>query len=290
MSLEKKILEDIQKTGFVTELKVVSLLIEKGWSTEHSTTYEDKDENISREIDILASKVTYIKQLGFRLTFYLVIETKKTDRPWIVFTTSKKFPELGWRIMHRTDNIHKWNPVPEMESGGFYSSIFDLDCLEGNPRNTHLRIGKAFHELGKSPKDKSQIYEGLITCGKAARYFKDKYQLEKEITDFMPEEETDVAIYLPTVVLDGLLYEVYNDEKGEITIHEETFIPIEMKYSSPHYRQGDWDLDLHPDIVSFKYLSDHLDELDKWKSSMLEKMTLVLKKLNKQPYSWFSKK
>ena len=70
--LKKKILKDIEKTGFVTELKAVSLLIENDWVTEHSSTYEDKDNNISREIDIVASKVKYINELGFTLTIYLI--------------------------------------------------------------------------------------------------------------------------------------------------------------------------------------------------------------------------
>src|SRR5688572_29512818 len=122
--LEKKILEDIEKTGFVTELKTVSMLIDHGWRTQHSSTYEDKDNNISREIDIVASKVEYIKELGFRLVFYLIVETKKSERPWIIFTTDRRFATLGWSIMHKGYNDKKKENLPD--GGHFHSTVFDI--------------------------------------------------------------------------------------------------------------------------------------------------------------------
>ncbi len=105
--LEKKILDDIQKTGFASELRVISALLEQGWNTDHGETYEDKDENKSREIDITASKPAYDPQVAFRFNFTLVIEVKRSEQPWIVFTTDRKMKAAGWRIMHKSRNDRK---------------------------------------------------------------------------------------------------------------------------------------------------------------------------------------
>lgn len=284
MELEEKILKDIEKTGFVTELKAVSLLIEKGWSAEHSTTYEDKDENRSREIDIIASKVEYVKELGFRLTIYLVVEVKKSERPWIIFTTDKKFRTPGWAQIHNGYNTSKWEKYAEMKEGGYYSTVFDLDCISRkSPRENVFRIGKAFHELEKSPNDKSNIYSALICSGKAAKYFCDRYNYGDQPKDFELDTETDLSLFLPTVVLDGHLFEVYNGSSGEMKVKKESYIPVEMKYSSPNYRDGNWDIDFFPDVVTFDYLSTYIDNIESWRQSMIKKMTKQLRDLGKLP-------
>lgn len=272
--LEKKILEDIQKTGFVSELNAVSILIENDWKTDHSETYEDKDENKSREIDIIASKSIYVHDIGFRFSFYIFIEVKKTDRPWIIFTTDRKFASTGWRIMHRSYNDRK---------SGEISSIFDIGCINPNdPRENRFRVGKAFHELNKQPSDKSKIYEALITSCKAAKYFSDLY--ERPFSHFDPEKETELSIYLPIVILDGLLFEVFNGINGQILVHRREHIPIEMSYSSPNYRLGRWDSDFLPDIITLNYLQEHLRVLETWRKSILAEAIVRLKNNGKKPF------
>ncbi|MDP4265133.1 MAG: hypothetical protein Q8941_21575 [Bacteroidota bacterium] len=283
MSLKEKILKDIEKTGFVTELKTVSMLIKNEWSAEHGTTYEDKDENRNREIDIVASKVKYVNELGFRLIFYLVIEVKKTDRPWIVFTTRPDFATLGWRIMNRTSNIYKWEASDKFENGGHFVPILDVDCIRKNSiREYAFRAGKAFHELEKSPTDKSKVYEALICSGKAAYYLSNRFKQE-ELKDFDVHKEVNIQIYLPIVVLDGLLFEVFTNHEGDIDVEEKDFIPVEMSYSSPNYRIGNWDTEFFPDIIRFDYLSKHLENIEAWRQSMIESISKQLVSLGKQP-------
>jgi hypothetical protein len=283
MDLKEKILEDIEKTGFVSELKAVSMLIKNGWSAEHGTTYEDKDENRNREIDIVASKVKYVNELGFRLTFYLVIEVKKSTRPWIVFTTTPSFATLGWRVMNRSYNIYKWVESDKFEAGGHQMPILDVDCVRENSiREYTFRVGKAFHELEKSPTDKSKVYEALICSGKAAHYLRHRFERE-QLKDFDVNKEVDIQIYLPIVVLDGLLFEVFTNHSGDIDVQEKDFIPVEMSYSSPKYREGNWDTEFFPDIIRFDHLSKHLENIETWRLTMIDKISEILKSLGKQP-------
>ncbi len=275
--LKKKILEDIKKTGFVSELKTISLLIDKGWKTEHSETFEDKDENKSREIDVLASKVEYVKELGFRLTINLVIEVKKSDKHWIIFSSKRRIRGLGWRIMNRTYNTR-------MDG----TTLFGPRIIDSkSPRETIELVGKAFHEFNKSPNEKSNIYGALISVSKAAMYFRDRFNDGKPLKNFAPEEETSVSIYLPVVVLDGLLFEVCTVNKGNIKLKEKDFIPTELSYSSPNYKNEMYASDLFPDIVTYKGLGTYLNTIEKWRLNMFLEMTESLKKVGKKPARWY---
>lgn len=283
MELKEKIKKDIEKTGFITELKVVSALIKRGWSTQHGTTYEDKDENRNREIDVVASKVTYVRDLDLRITISLVVEIKKSERPWIIFTTRPDFPMIGWRILHKATNIRKWELDAEMENGGYFSTYLDASYITNSSIREHaFRVGKAFHELEKSPNDKSKIYEALICASKASHYFKNRYN-ESGPIKFDPNQEVDIQFFLPTVILDGLLFEVHIADDGELCINEKDFIPVEMNYSSPAYRQGTWDAEFFPDVIRFDHLNQHLDALEGWAQSMTKLISQKLKTMGKQP-------
>lgn len=287
MDIKEKILEDIKKTGFIVELNSVSKLLEKDWQTEHSTSYEDKDENKSREIDIIASKVDYIKEFDTRITFSLVIEVKKSERPWIIFTTFAKFTSLGWRVLNKCRNTDKWVKSEDLPSGGFFSTVLTVDCIAiDSPRRNSYRVGKAFHELAKDPSDKSKIYEALISSAKAAYYLRNRFPLQKP-KEFNASEEVDIQIFLPIVILEGRLFEVYNALSGKIQIEEKDYIPVEMSYSSPNYSAGGWDTDFFPDVIKFEFLDTYLDMVDNWRLSMKDQVAEIMRSLNKLPAKRF---
>lgn len=283
MDIKEKILEDIKKTGFISELNSVSKLLQKEWETEHSTSYEDKDENRSREIDIVASKVDYIREIDTRITFTLVIEVKKSDRPWIIFTTYPRFSTLGWRVLNKCTNTDKWVQSPDLPNGGYYSTVLNVDCIAvGSPRKRTFRVGKAFHELAKDPGDKSKIYEALISSAKASHYLRNRFASEKP-KDFNPAEEVDIQIFLPVVILDGRLFEVYNGLSGKIEIEEKDYVPVEMSYSSPNYMVGGWEADFFPDVIKFDFLDTYLDIIDNWRLSVKSQVADIMRSLNKLP-------
>jgi hypothetical protein len=83
--LKRKIMEDIKKTGFITELEIGSLLLRNGWRVGHSSSYNDKDLEKAREIDIIAYKGFYNEEIDFRFGIQLIFEIKKTSRHWVIF-------------------------------------------------------------------------------------------------------------------------------------------------------------------------------------------------------------
>lgn len=269
-SLETLIMEDLKNTGFIAELKVGSILNKHDWKTFPCFSYMDKDEGKSREIDMIASKIGSDEELQFNLYVDLVIEIKKSNsKHWIVFTVPKSNPDLGWSIIHGGTNHIKHvkslfdEPTPTM--------IFNYKNIEnGNPKTGIERVGKAFHEFKKSEKDTSQIYGSLISCAKAAIYHRDLFHNLMDIRDFDVKKHTSLSLYIPIVVFDGLLFEVFNDNEGEIQIQAAQYIPVEMQYSSPNYSQSGFYSTFHPDLITIDYLPKYLQNIEVWINKMWE--------------------
>jgi hypothetical protein len=62
-SLEKKILEDMEKTGYPTEIMSASIMQGRGWEVTHKPSYWDEDERKSREFDIIAFRGKKIQNI-----------------------------------------------------------------------------------------------------------------------------------------------------------------------------------------------------------------------------------
>lgn len=266
-----KILDDIRKTGFVTELIVGSTLKKKGWHTYHSESYIDKDSGKSREIDIIATKVYANSESKIHVELTLVIEIKKMkQKPWVVFCTKKNSFFYGWRILHTGFNNHK-------KGSGSVFQVTDLE--KNNFRNNNRLIGNAFHEAFKKPDEPSKVYESLISATKAAIYQKEISSIDNN-EDFDCNEETELHIFIPLVVLDGELYSVILDDAGEVILSESEYIQILLNYSSPNY--GDLDNAFLPDLVKQSYLDNYLDQTETWfntfTDSFSKRLSIIRKK------------
>ncbi len=123
-------------------------------------------------------------------------------------------------------------------------------------------------------------------ASKAAHYFCHRHPAP--FVYFNIAEESELSIYLPIVVLEGRLFEVYNDYDGEIQLQEQGHIPVEMSYSSPNYRKGLWDADFLPDIVTAAYFPEYLKALDGWRQSILERTSQRLIENGKLPNPKFT--
>lgn len=278
ISLEEKILNDLDKTGFITELEIGEELHKKGWQPSHGQSYEDLDSNISREIDIHAHRHRYSKKANLYLTLYLIIEVKKdSKRPWVVFTTKERFlGGLGWRNAHVLRN-HRI-PLEGSSSSRARTLLNASGVIKNNPKVNYPRVGKAYHEAFKDPGEKSKIYESLISASKATFYLRSLHDPGKEHTEerFNPKKSVEASLYLPVVVLDGNLYEVYLSNKGEKVIEKVGCLPIQFNFSSPNYGETSYDRDLEffPDIVTKENLGNYLLQLEAWFESMFSAFEL----------------
>jgi hypothetical protein len=88
---ETKILQELQKTGYPTEIVSASLMQWRGWGVIHNPTYLDDSEDRSREFDIRAYKSFDFEDGRFSIGVYLITECKKSEKPWVFFMTPERY-------------------------------------------------------------------------------------------------------------------------------------------------------------------------------------------------------
>ncbi|WP_300978713.1 hypothetical protein [Flavobacterium sp.] len=253
--LKKKILNDIKKSGFLAEMKANQILVKSGWQNTHNaSTFLDKDMEKSREIDITTYKNKNDKEKNISLGIHLIIEVKKSDKPWIIFCQDRNAPinrGLGWGILNFADNVNRQN----------------LQYNDINLKNRHsnsLMFGTSYYEAFKEPSESSQVYSALMTSCKASVFKKKQNSWEIEDKKYDPNKNHHVEFFLPIVVLEGLLFQSTLNEIGEIQLNQVNYAPIKLNYSSKNYKESTF----YPEIVTMDGLQEHLEKIDEWFDSL----------------------
>ncbi len=92
MSEIENIKADMKKAGFPLEVVAGSRFTSKGWTPRHQVFFHDKDENKSRYVDIVAHRADEKDFQQFkRLNYTVVVECKKSDKPWVFYTPPSSF-------------------------------------------------------------------------------------------------------------------------------------------------------------------------------------------------------
>ena len=259
--LIEKIKKDIKKAGFKSEMKATSILLKEGWGrTINSISYNDKDENKSRELDILSVRQIVDDTENYSMAIVLSIEVKKSEKPWVVFSRNKiaeENSEPGWNILNSKYNLHS-NNISE-------------DIINNkNPLHQSSKIGTGFHEAFKSPNEKSQIYKALLTSCKAAVYQKDLYS--KYLSGYRSGKKV-LYFILPLVIVDGNLFETFLDNTGKISVIESNYIPIKLYYSSNQYAQKLF----FSEIITINGFKKYLDKITLWLNDMFNNCNFIEK-------------
>jgi hypothetical protein len=90
----------VERSGFPLEMEVASTLVKEGWDVAPASTYRDRDQDVLREIDLVAHKILRITPPGSSTTPYsveveLVIECKKSQEyVWVFLPQPRSHEEL----------------------------------------------------------------------------------------------------------------------------------------------------------------------------------------------------
>lgn len=216
--LKKKVIEEIRKTGYPTELRVGNLLSRLGWNVNYNRYYFDRDEQKGREIDISAFLLSSSK--GLSIGLHLIFQVKSSKKPWVVFSSKREiFEGGGW---------HRLNYGNEV-------AITDLseDELEKESSLVKIsRIGRSYCECFKSENEKKEIFEALTSVVKASEHCLEK---NKEAAKRTEKHRRYLHFVEPVIVLDGLLYEAYISTKDELKVNEIAYIPVSFGFISGAY-------------------------------------------------------
>ena len=267
--LKNKIIADITKTGFPSELKVASSLRSAHWTCEQNLTYNDFEAGRSREIDLKARKYFNRKGEKFSCAINLIIEVKKSSRPWVIFTINNSpsyfdFKGPGYGIIHSRKNIS-------------FSDLAAKDLMHDFPRNLTNIIGTNFYEAFKSPDEPSKIYEALMSSIKATFFqaFKSNGLLNEPkqtiitadiLLQQTPDKHRHIEVYIPVVIVDGVLCTSTLSEDQTIELTETFYVPVQMSHSVSPY---DTYYLYHPEVISLNYIPNFLKSLDNWGDSLL---------------------
>lgn len=269
---DKKLLGDIKKTGFPTELKVGSIFQKNDWYIRHSTYYIDIDNNEEkeREIDISAinEREFIVNNKACKIIHHLICEVKKTDdgKPWIIFTT-KKNPEeddLKYvKVRGYGDYSFKLNENETI----FSKSRIHRNSLMGEIN----RIGRTYFVYIKNKKTQNnnkQIISALYSTIKALeKYFYGSHPLyqRKEIRNVKYKEYNVILeVIEPIIILEGPLYEAYLNGKGDLVLEKASSTIISFN----HLCETDQNNYL-VEVVSLEFLINILSLKDNWMTKYL---------------------
>lgn len=204
----QKILDWINKTGYPLELKGESILNDAGFMIINSHLYKDPEKQIFRELDLLASH--YWSEKTLSLSFELLIECKKSDKPFLLLSNRK-------------------NKRTSISIGEY------LEVLDPNAR---IAIGnpKIEVELPKPTSSGFKIIQAFVDSDEVIhkatnsliKSFSDWKIQEKEYMETNIEENSHTLLF-PILLLDAPLLALTLDEKKEMNLEEINSCILEYK-------------------------------------------------------------
>lgn len=205
--ISKKIIEDLEKIGFPAEVVVSSDLENKKWMVYNGALFEDNNEGKTREIDVravdvdfsLANKIKKKIRRGNenKLISHLIIEVKKSDKPWIFFDNGRP----------------NWPGIPNQnfksEKEDFPNTFDELKSL-GLKKHRYIKakLHKSYHVAFTKPSEPSTIYEALVKTTKALNYFKNHYGIGGY----------SLHLFTPVVVFDGTLWSATLNKGNKVAL------------------------------------------------------------------------
>lgn len=211
--LGDKIIDDLLKTGFPLEVFTSNILNNNNWRVVSSPLYIDPDNKITRELDINALKIykssSYSKNNRTALFSHLIIQCKKSAKPWVFF-----------------DNAHKqyfWLGFYGIKSSAddFISKL----CLHGEEigfkhhRYKRVKLHRSFHVAFNEPNQTSLIYDALISVCKALYYYKNQYG-----------GKDTVHFFTPIIVIDGTLWSASLRKNSKVSLRKANKLVVDFDY------------------------------------------------------------
>jgi hypothetical protein len=251
--LRSKLLKDIEQTGFPTELKVSKIFQARGWSVNENTYFIDQDENKGREIDMEVHRNSFTyKPKHICIWSMLSVEIKKSEKPWVVFTSNRKIGDVaGYRLINHTHNINSTQLTAE-------------DISHAHPSMVYKSVGRSGHVAFSG--NNSQLFSAVVSATKASI---EEHKLAEEHKEAYDNNSLDAVFYTPLVILNGRLFSACLNLKDEIELEEAQHIAYQFNYMSPSYEQRSYLVE----IVTLDGLSIYISKQDEWLKSMLKSLS-----------------
>jgi len=254
-----RLLRAIQSAGYLFENEVGKEFEKAGYQVQFNVNYEDEEEGLSREIDIVATDAVSAGWPAHAPTWYytqVVAECRAASNPVIFFT--RRVPHVGAPTAQSIPTLGAAFEWPSMQAlkekpDDIQSRVYQF-FMKNDHRLTTPRISSQFCVVKPRGNDgaweASQgnfFNESLAPLVKAVSYLK---QIGFEYK--LPQQSLDAAIYHPVVVLRDKLYSC-DVTAGEPDIREADHIVFNSEYISRVFRGH-----VLIDVITRQYLDEYI--------------------------------
>jgi hypothetical protein len=244
--LGKKITEDLEKSGFASEMKVVATFWKSKWNCKSGLVYFDHDEKKSRELDFRGIHI--YSQDNLMSEFVILGEVKKSQHPWVVFKRGdSEIPAI--ELFGGEDILCAYNlPMPRTHT--LARAEFSLTA-----RNRWQGYG--IHETFKNPDQPSRWFSAFVATSKAVEnsvmYFESYFKGNKKLKEYNSQQPSYLGILKPVVIIDGSLFSAETTD-GQLIVNEIQAASVKFEYKSVNYARNHYLVDL----VCINALGDYL--------------------------------
>jgi hypothetical protein len=238
-SFQNKVEEWLRKEGYPLEFATASAFRQAGFRVRQGEHVRNPDTGVVREIDVVASIDGFVGDQIVRLSYIIECKWSK-NKPWIIFTS-----------MH-----HRIAPGACIaQTIGSDLGRAALWCVAGNSALHQTSTfstpdGAGFGARQAFSDGKDVCYSALQSVVSAARLRAMYYETPSRDPKHLPRVS---FVALPTVVVDGALFEAYFDEdSGELKTHPANAVRL-------HWRGAEsWQHFATVDVVAASYLNEFL--------------------------------
>lgn len=215
---EDKVVEWLNKSGYIFEIKCVDAFKSAGFKVESSVHYYDHNSNVHREVDFLAYKSITLANLKYSFNICFVVECKSHIEPIIAvssFSNLKKETVLANLLC--SNNVAKIQKSI-LSKGGLNNFTFGIQKEEIIPQTIIAYTGGS-NKLTDNKKDR--VYESMMQSLNASLFLRDtSNKLDTRFSN----------IYIPVVVFDNKL-SVANSIKSEINLSNVDYLKVSKLYA-----------------------------------------------------------
>ncbi len=222
--LEKSVLEELQRTGYPTEIVSASIMQQHGWEVIHNPSYLDDTEGLSREYDILSQRQWSFKvpNGSFITRVHLITECKKSEKPWVFFVTPENHEQdrLGALIKGRAGD-------KQIFTNRYHQDAFVSDKYLRSLHHYFQRpsLARTFHEPMKRQERSDHahmIYSAVMSVIKSTLF----YHFDRPYSGIL-------NIWYPLIIFSGHLFEATVDANKAITLTPSNHTQLSFHYMLP---------------------------------------------------------
>ena len=218
----KRILKDIETQGFPLEVKTSKFLKTYGWGVINQLAYMDYEEQKFRTVDISALKLLMQnRKIGINLK--LIVECKKTTKPWVFYTSNYNQKRLEMRRMTVASCQYFISQIAYQKKSAKRLDNLIMQFLFQTHMGSPVFEKVAFIPFEPFTEGKGRnIHKAQMQVCNAILYLEER---SEEIQIASPYGE----IYIPVIVLDGHLYAY---EEGRLNAEEGFYYHVTYANSS----------------------------------------------------------